>query len=176
MKEKIRVLFPEIEWIESKELQDKVLQVWEAAIEQGGWTVEDLEKIPFTLLIENTSINLLLHTRSVTQTAYKAAQTIQQNYSDLVTINFDELVAGGLLHDVGKLLEYTQKDGKIVKSQAGKGIRHPFSGMALAYHFGLSEAVQHMIAAHAGEGAKVQRTPEAFLIHHADFMNFEMFR
>jgi hypothetical protein len=30
----------------------------------------------------------------------------------------------------------------------------------------------HIIAAHAGEGDKVKRTTEAFIVHHADFMSF----
>jgi hypothetical protein len=36
--------------------------------------------------------------------------------------------------------------------------------------------VQHMIAAHAGEGDKVKRSPEATLINKADFMSFETLR
>jgi len=55
-------------------------------------------------------------------------------------------------------------------------MRHPFSGAALAYEFGLPAEVQHMIAAHAGEGDKIKRSPEATLIHKADFMSFETLR
>ena len=55
-------------------------------------------------------------------------------------------------------------------------MRHPFSGAALAYELGLPMEIQHMIAAHAGEGDKVKRSPEATLINKADFMSFETLR
>ena len=41
---------------------------------------------------------------------------------------------------------------------------------------GVPEAVCHIIAAHAGEGDKVVRTTEAYIVHHADFMSYEPFR
>ncbi len=81
----------------------------------------------------------------------------------------DLLVSGGLLHDIGKLLEYENRDdGMTVQTYAGKLLRHPFTGMELAARFGLPAEVQHIIAAHAGEGDKVKRTTEATLINHAD--------
>jgi hypothetical protein len=44
--------------------------------------------------------------------------------------------------------------------------------MELAARFGLPVEVQHIIAAHAGEGDKVIRTTEATLVNHADFISF----
>jgi hypothetical protein len=55
-------------------------------------------------------------------------------------------------------------------------VRHPFSGAALAYEFGLPDEVQHIIAVHAGEGDKVKRSPAATLVNKADFMSFETLR
>jgi putative nucleotidyltransferase with HDIG domain len=85
----------------------------------------------------------------------------------------DLLVSGGLLHDIGKLAEYGNRDdGMTVQTYTGKLLRHPFTGMALAARFGLPIEVQHIIATHAGEGDKVKRSTEATIINHADFMNF----
>jgi hypothetical protein len=82
-----------------------------------------------------------------------------------------------LLHDIGKLLEFEgREDGTTVQTDYGKLMRHPFSGAALAYEFGLPMEVQHMIATHAGEGDKVKRSPEATIINKADFMSFESLR
>jgi putative nucleotidyltransferase with HDIG domain len=138
--------------------------------------------MPFTLLINPCPANYIEHIRAVTLTAYRAAQLFGEIYGDRVPLNLDHLVSGGLLHDIGKLLEYEDRDdgagGEAVTVQTGYGklMRHPFSGAALAYEFGLPMEVQHMIAAHAGEGAKVKRTPEATLINKADFMSFETLR
>jgi len=103
----------------------------------------------------------------------RAAEVFAQIYGDRVPVDMDLLIAGGLLHDIGKLLEYENcDDGMTVQTYAGKLLRHPFTGMELAARFGLPVEVQHMIAAHAGEGDKVKRTTEATLVNHADFMSF----
>jgi hypothetical protein len=50
MKEKVLKIWPEIKWIENKELREKVLNCWVYAIENSVLTPEDLEVIPFSLL------------------------------------------------------------------------------------------------------------------------------
>ena len=94
-------------------------------------------------------------------------------YKDKVKIDRDILIAGAILHDVGKILEYTKEKNKIVKSKTGKLLRHPFSGSALAYQHDLSDEVVHMIATHAHEGDGGYRSVEAIIVHYADFINFE---
>jgi putative nucleotidyltransferase with HDIG domain len=173
MKAEIRKLFPEIEQIRDRDLQDRVVTCWEEAMEKGGWKIEDLKSIPFTLLIPDCSINIIVHTRAVTQTAIKVAGALKEFYKDRVDIDSDLLIAGAILHDVGKILEYARFEGKVGKSRTGKLLRHPFSGAALAYKHGLPEEVIHMIATHAREGDGGYRTTEAVIIHYADFINFE---
>jgi putative nucleotidyltransferase with HDIG domain len=173
MKNEIIELFPEINQINNEDLKKKVISVWEEATKQGGWKMEDLEKIPFTLLIPDCKVNLIEHTRAVTQTALEIAKVIAKFYKKQVKIDFDLLLAGGILHDVGKLLEYASVGGKITKSKTGKILRHPFSGSALAYKHGLPDEVVHMIATHAKEGDGGFRSLEAMILHHADFINFE---
>ena len=65
----------------------------------------------------------------------------------------DVLIAGALLHDVGKLLEYARNaEGRFVMSDYGLKLRHPVSGAMLAQKHGLPEHVLHIIAVHASEG------------------------
>ena len=130
-------------------------------------TFENLDQIPFTLLIEDLDDTLVEHTGRVTRTAHAAAGARGD-------VDMDVVVAGALLHDVGKVLEYdVGPGGKVVKSEMGKRLRHPVSGACLAWELGLSLPVVHIIAAHAGEGNMVSRTPEAILIHHCDMVDFE---
>jgi putative nucleotidyltransferase with HDIG domain len=103
----------------------------------------------------------------------KIADVLSDFYGERIKINFDFLIAGAILHDVGKLLEYAKDGDKIVKSKTGKLLRHPFSGSALAYKHGLPEEVIHMIATHAREGDGSYRSTEAMVIHYADYINFE---
>ncbi|HKJ80923.1 MAG TPA: hypothetical protein VJ954_02770, partial [Ignavibacteriaceae bacterium] len=77
---------------------------------------------------------------------------------------------------VGKLIEYEMKDGKLTTSNAGKLVRHPFSGLAISDRFGLPAEVQHIIATHSKEGDLGQRTVESIIVHHADFVSFDPFK
>lgn len=172
---RIDSLFPEINLITSEDLRKKVKAVWKDAIESGGWGWEEIDSIPFTLLIPDCKIGLIAHTRAVTMTALAIARTLSDNYGDKIGIDYDLLIAGSLLHDVGKLLEYVKEQGRVNKSQFGNLLRHPFSGQALAYKHGLPVEVLHMIAYHSKEGDLGKRSVEAIIVHHADFVNFEPF-
>ncbi|MBN1542055.1 HD domain-containing protein [candidate division KSB1 bacterium] len=166
-------LVPEFNLIENAELLNKSVQCWQDAMETGGWDFDDLDRIPFTLLIPDTPVSFLTHTRAVTQIAVESAKIMQRHYAEQYTLDFDALVSGALLHDIGKLLEYRRVQNATVKSDSGKLLRHPFSGAGLAIKHGLPDKIVHIIAVHAKEGDSGYRCPEAIIVHHADFMNFE---
>ncbi len=177
MRKRLLELMPEFELIQDAELKEKTIHVWEVAMERSGWTPDSLNQMPFTLLINPCPASFIEHVRAVTLTAQRTALLFDEIYGERVPINMDYLLAGGLLHDIGKLLEYKDlADGTTVQTDYGKLIRHPFSGVALAHEFGLPMEVQHMIAGHAGEGDKIKRSPEGTLINKADFMSFETLR
>ena len=161
----IHEIFPEIKWIENENLQNQVANVWSTAANQGKWT--NLDDVPFTLLIENSG-KLIDHTRRITKLAWNVANTREE------PLNKDYLIAGALLHDVGKLLEYELIDGKPVKSEFGKQYRHPVSGSNLAKELGLPEEIVHIIYAHSKEGDTIQRSREAIIVNHCDFIDFEI--
>ena len=173
MREKLLEMLPEINEIENGELREKVISIFVEAIKRGNWEVEDLKRIPFTLLIENCPISFLDHTRGVVQVVIGAYETFKKLYGDKMKLNRDFLISGAILHDVGKLLEYEEKDGKFIKCKFGKFVRHPISGAALCYEFKLPEEIIHMVALHSKEVDPFKRSPEGAIIHHADFMNFE---
>ncbi|HNR67259.1 MAG TPA: HD domain-containing protein [bacterium] len=173
MQEELIARVPEFVSIKDQKMRQKAIACWLEAMAIGGWEIDDLEKIPFTLLIPNTRISFLAHTRAVTQVALRSAQVLQDFYAREYTIDWDALTAGALLHDIGKLLEYERVKGEVVKSESGKLLRHPFSGAGLAVKNELPDKVVHIVATHAKEGDSGYRCPEAVIVHHADFMNFE---
>lgn len=174
MRDEIRKMFPELEEIRSPELREKVVSVWEDAIRGGGWKPADLMRIPFTLLAENVNIMYLEHVRTVCRMCIGMEKVLREAYGDRARIDHDTLVAGALLADVGKMLEYEEKNGKIVKGKAGEYLRHPFSGVGLCWKHGIPEAVMHVVATHSKEGDHVRRSPESIIFHHADFTDFEL--
>ena len=165
-KKYIEKIFPEINEIGDKQLRQGVVKAWLLAIKRGGW--RRIDDVPFTLL-SKTKRTLIQHTRAVTQMAMAVASTRQD-------LDRDILIAAGLLHDVGKLLEYSRKRKTIVKSMFGKLVRHPVSGYGLALEIGLPLEVAHIIAAHSKEGEGVARSREAVVIHHCDFIDFDIAR
>lgn len=172
VRDEIRTVLPEVEEIRDKALREKVLATWEAGLARGGWKPADIARIPFTLL-KPVKISFADHVRGVTRICMAAADTFDEIYRGELALNRDILIAGALLHDVGKLLEIQEKDGKFGKSKDGALVRHPFSGLALADAQGLPAEVLHIIGCHSKEGDHGKRTPEAIVLHLADFMNFD---
>ena len=173
MKNKLLSIIPEFQFIQNEELKEITIKVWEDAIKQSDWVVDDLLVMPFTLLIEGTSVNIISHTRAVTLCSMKIADVLLEEYKGKVKISRDNLISGALLHDVGKLFEYARENGKFVKSKKGKLLRHPISGAAFASKYGISDEILHIIAAHSKEGDGARRTVEAIIVNHADFVNFD---
>jgi hypothetical protein len=175
LRAQVKELWPEIDWIEQEELREKVTQVWVTALERSVLTPGDLERIPFTLLAKDCTVSFMAHKRSVVHICRDAARTIRDFYGDALPLDLDTLIAGAILIDVGKLLEYVLEDGRAVQGKMGRYVRHPFSGVGLAMEHGLPDEVVHMIATHAKEGNLGRRSVEAQIAHHADFMTFEPF-
>lgn len=155
----------ELKWIKDSELKKQVVNVWKEAVDRGKWN--SVEDVPFTLLIKNSG-KLTDHTKRITKLAKCILDARKEN------INRDFLIAGALLHDVGKLLEYEKIDGKYVKGEFGKKFRHPVSGSLLAKELGLPDEILLIIYAHSHEGDKLERSPEAIIVNHCDFIDFEI--
>ena len=176
MRDDVKRLWPELEWIADDDLRGKVGRTWEMALDASPLSAADLERIPFTLLIPDCPVSFMAHKRCVVHIARRSAQAMAEFFGDALPIDPDAVVAGAILADVGKLLEYELRDGRAVVSERGRHLRHPFTGVGLAMACGVPDAVCHVIAAHADEGKMVKRTTEAWIVHHADFMSFEPFR
>ena len=173
MRNRIEKFFEkQLKKIDNPELRRKTVDIWVIAAEEGGWNPDDLEKIPFTLLTETHGINLIQHTIAVTEGALGLADAIQSACDTPFEIDRDFLVAGGLLHDVGKLLEIEKTDAGYIKSHHGKHARHPISGAILAARFDMPLEIINIIGCHAKEGEGRPQRVETVLIHQADFATF----
>ncbi|MEA3297495.1 MAG: hypothetical protein U9R56_06485 [candidate division Zixibacteria bacterium] len=175
MKDLILRLLPEINDIKDANIRDKVVACWQDAIEFRGWTEDLLRRMPFTLLADNVKITFIDHVRAVCKMCIACDEVLDLVHgSNKTPVNRDYLIAGALVADVGKLLEFEIVDGKPVKSSYGKHIRHPFSGVGLAFKHDLPSEVMHVIATHSKEGAGEKRLPESIIFHHTDFIDFEL--
>lgn len=172
-------LFPNLMDIRDAALRDKVAAVWSEALTAGcggkGWTFDELRAIPFTLLAGKIDMRFVEHLNSCCKQCIAIAGVLKEVFGERVPVNLDHLMAGSLLADVGKLLEF-DKDarGQVMKGRFGEMLRHPFSGVALCYKHGLPPEVMHIVATHSYEGDKAERSIESWIFHHADFIDFDI--
>ena len=179
LSKKIKKLFHrQLFKISDTELAEKVVKCWVEAVKQSDY-LSEFEEIPFTLALDGkkTDINLIEHTIAITEAVYAMAEAEKAAYEQresYTPVNLDYLIASGLLHDVGKLIEI-EPDGKgyYKKSNAGKLLRHPGYGAAIAYSCGIPDEILNTIANHSKEGEGRTKTKETRLIEHADFAFFE---
>jgi putative nucleotidyltransferase with HDIG domain len=178
MYEEVKNLWPELKWIKDPSLREKTAKTWELALKRSVLKPEDLDRIPFTLLCgPDLKVSFMAHKRCVVHVAKESGDKMNHFFGSDLPVNMDVLIAGAILADVGKLLEYElDKNGKAVQGKYGQYLRHPFSGVSLAEECGVPPEVCHIIAAHAHEGDLVTRSTEAYIVHHADFMTFLPFK
>lgn len=176
---RIAELLPEIMRIGDTALRDKVAAVWNEAVRTGcggkGWTFDELRAVKFTLLAGEIPMTFINHIRSCAQQCLAIADVLEGMFPRMIPIDRDVLLAGALLADVGKPLEYDKDaSGQVVQGSFGQMLRHPFSGVAMCYKHGLPPEVMHIVATHSHEGDKVQRSIESIIFHHADFVDFDI--
>src|SRR5438477_12635207 len=130
--QKIAELFPDIMSIGDAALREKVAAVWSEALTSGcggkGWTFDEIRAIPFTLLAGKIDLRFVEHLNSCVKQCIAIEKVLGEIYGQRVPIDHDILVAGALLADVGKLLEFEKNErGEVVKGNFGEMLRHPFS-------------------------------------------------
>src|ERR1700730_6011771 len=172
-------LFPSLMQIKDKSLREKVAAVWNEAITSGcggkGWSFAELRAVKFTLLAGDIDMRFVEHLNSCALQCIAIADVLESSFRCSIPIQRDYLIAGALLADVGKPLEYDRDpSGKVVQGTFGQQVRHPFSGVGLAYKHGIPGEVMHIIATHSHEGDKVERSIESIIFHHADFVDFDI--
>lgn len=177
--DQIAELLPEINEIRDRSLREKVAAVWDEAITTGcggkGWTFDELRAIPFTLLAGDIDLRFVEHLRSCARQCMAITDVLGKIFGSRIPINRDYLLAGSLLADVGKPLEFDRdSQGRLIKGHYGDMLRHPFSGVAMCYKHGVPAEVMHIVATHSHEGDKVERSIESIIFHHADFIDFDI--
>jgi len=175
---KVAQLFPSIRKIKNRSLREKVAAVWSEAITTGcggkGWTFDELGAVKFTLLAGDINMTFVEHLNSCSRQCIAIADVLKKSFRCSIPIQRDYLIAGALLADVGKPLEYDKDaSGNVIQGKFGQ-VRHPFSGVALAYKHRIPGEILHIIATHSHEGDKVERSIESIIFHHADFVDFDI--
>lgn len=163
---------PEVAWIADAGLRSKVVEAWAYALAESSFArISDLpaEANPGQFLLKRGS--QADHLRGVTRVATAIADDFINAYPE-ADIDRDVVVAGGLVHDVGKPWEFDPvRRAKWTgdASRAGlPSLRHPVYGIHVGFAVGLPEEVVHIILSHSYEGDFLVRSLEATIVHRAD--------
>lgn len=176
-KKEIEGLFKEwLDKIKDKKLRAAVVKTYELALVKSGKKgASELKKMPFSLLTDCKGVSFVDHTLAVTHGACHLAEAQKKYFKKLpYKIDMDRLIAGALLHDVGKVLEIEEDgEGGYRKSRNGRLLRHPLSGLVIAAEAGVPEEILNVIGCHAREGEGSPKVIETIFIHKADFASFD---
>ena len=167
-------LFPAFLEIQDEALRFRSLEAMRLAMEQGGWNQENIALCPVTLNWKNCDISWVEHVTDVTAMCMAQFDGLEKYYRrHNVPFSRDMVVAGALLHDIGKLTEFTEQNGTVVHGKDYELMRHPLSGALIAARAGAPNMLIHLIATHSFEGDKSYHTSESMFVRTIDMFVFE---
>lgn len=171
-------VFPELLWIRDETLRQKVKETFMDGLKQGGWRLEDMDAYAFSCNVPDYNVSFLDHIRSITRMAHATYEEYSQMYAGKYELNYDYLIAGCILHDVGKFIEMAKDETsetmprRVVYSSKQKYLSHAFIGAGLAIKHDLPYEIAHIIGYHSKEGALWPKSPEAQVMTLIDHVNF----
>ena len=172
--ERIAELFPAMGLIRDEELRRLSLRAMADAMEQGGWTEENLRLAPISVKVRGCTCNLIEHINLVADLCLTAFDKVSGYYAaNGFPLDRDTVLCGALLHDIGKFTEYAEKDGAVGPGRNAELLRHPLSGAIIAARAGLPDRIVHLIATHSFEGDKSYLTPEAEFVRTIDLFAYK---
>jgi len=165
---------PELSGVQDEELRRRSIEAWAYALAQTSFSrISDIPGEATPGVFALTRGTQVAHLRSVARIAIAIADDFAAQFPE-ANIERDIVLAGALLHDVGKAWEFDpdnrnrwSRDG----SQAGSpSLRHPIYGAHVCLAVGLPEEIAHIAAAHAAEGDLLYRSLECVIVHRADHL------
>lgn len=145
---------PEVDEIDDDDLRTGVMRIWMDALEQSEF--ESLDEIPWKWL-EGQS--LVRHVRDVTRVSISVADQMSRLRD--IDIDKDLITAGGLLHDISYLIEYSSDEVK-------EWIPHPYYSMNFLRDIPRRNHIQHVVLAHTDHSNVQPKTIEAEIIYLVD--------
>lgn len=165
---------PELAQVTNEELRRKAVEAWAYALAETGFSrISDIpgEATPGVFALKRGS--QAVHLRSVARIALAIADEFAGEFPE-ATIDRDIVLAGALLHDVGKAWEFDAENRArwdADRSQSGSpALRHPVYGAHICIAVGLPEEIAHIALGHSFEGDLMLRSLECLVVHRADHM------
>ena len=165
---------PEVKQIQNKELRERIYDAWAMALEENGYT--KIEEMPpetdpgGPVAKSGTTVE---HIRSVARLSVAIVKELKNTFEQF-DVDMDEVIAGGICHDIGRPFEYNPRNQKRWSSDpritGEPSLRHSVYGAHIALCAGLPEKIAHIAAGHSKEGEHIKRSLVAEIVHYADVL------
>lgn len=172
LRESVRQDLPEISNIKNSELRTLTIEAWAVSLATSNFDrISSIPGAAFPGMAVLKTGGQDVHIRGVTRLALDIAAEMRR-VDPAVDIDDDFLLAGSLLHDLGKPFEMDVSNVAHWKENPSREgmlpLRHTIYGAHLALAVGLPVAIAHICACHSAEGENVTRSLECSIIHMAD--------
>ena len=175
-----QAMFDELSALAAEQLEDRPLgRLVETILEQNRDTLLSVPAARHNH--HGYAAGLLEHTLSVARTAAYLARKYDEYYPDMQPpLDAGLVVAGAILHDVGKVRELRQDPTAIAYTPQGELVGHMLLGRDVVREAGAGSAIdpetllrlEHLVIAHQRlpewGSPKPPMTPEALIVHYAD--------
>ena len=172
LRKTVRRELPEIEEINDSDIGDKVVEAWALALaEEDLKAVSDVPGLGSPdsyILRQGSHVN---EARGVARLSMRILDEMKEQYPDLEA-DRDVVIAGALIHDVGKAMEFkasNQARWKQAPHVAGwPPARHSVHGWHICKSVGLPDEIAHIAIGHSLERAFMVRSLECIIVSYAD--------
>ena len=165
---------PELADVSNEELRRKAVEAWAYALAESSFQrIADIpgEANPGMFRLKRGT--QATHLRGVARVSLGIADDFRREFPEAV-IDRDIVLAGALVHDVGKAWELDPENQARWRgdgSQAGRpSLRHPVYGAHVCITVGLPEEIVHIALAHSFEGDLLHRSLECIIVQRADHL------
>lgn len=164
---------PILDLMEDKALRQQVLDFYEDIYAKSEF--EHPEDVPMMHKdYSKWNTNLIHHEATCTLAAYAVACCVEKAYG--VKLNKDYLIAGDLLHDGSKPLEYWKTADAVGHTKMAKQIGHSRLAASMAYDRGLPKEIVHIIISHTRHYDVPTASIESLLVYYTDLLDGELRR
>lgn len=157
--------------IKDAELRERVYDAWAMALSSSGFRrINDMKCDPTPGYAELKNRGQAAHLNGVARIGVAMANGLKDEVPQF-DVDMDEIIAGGLCHDLGKPWEYDSNNIERWKDHRITGrpsLRHTLFGVHIALSAGLPEQIAHIAGTHATEGDIIVRSLAGEIIAMAD--------
>ena len=171
---------PYAQSIQNEELREQVYDAWAMSLSSSSFErINDMACSGGPGGPELRNRGQAAHLSGVARIGAAIARALKEEVPQF-NVDIDEVIAGGLCHDLGKAWEYDphnrerwEADHRITGMPS---LRHPLFGVHVALSAGLPEQIAHIAGTHSAEGEHITRSLAGEIIAVADSTFWRLLR